>query len=241
MKLDDSVVLVTGSNRGLGRALVTTSLAAGAKRVYAAARDTTKLAELVATDPARIVPLALDITSADSLAAAARVATDVTVLINNAGVLSAFGILDTPRAALEADFATNFFGTLAATQAFLPALERADRAAIVNVLSIVSFANMPGVGGYSAAKAAAYSATQALRSELAKKRIAVYGAFPGPIDTEMVRGMEMTKTSPDDVARAIVDGVVAGQEEILPDPMSRQMFEMWKHEPKALERQFAGM
>lgn len=241
MKLDNAVVLVTGANRGLGRALVTATLAAGAKRVYAGARDPGQLRDLVADAPDRIVPLQIDITSAGSLAAAAAAAGDVTVLVNNAGVLAAYGVLTSTPAQLEADFATNFFGTLAATRAFLPALERAPRAAIVNVLSVASLANVPALGGYSAAKAASFSATQALRVDLAAKNVAVHAVFPGPIDTDMVRGMPMAKTSPEDVARAIVEGVEAGLEEILPDPASRQMFDVWKRDPKALERQLATM
>ena len=231
---------VTGANRGLGRALVKASLAARAKRVYAGARDPARLRDLVAMAPDQVVPLELDITSAGSLAAAAASAGDVTILVNNAGVLAAYGVLASTPAELEADFATNFFGTLAATRAFLPALERAERAAIVNVLSVVSLANMPALGGYSAAKAASFSATQALRGELAKKKVSVHGGFPGLIDTDMVRHMEMPKTSPEEVARAIVEGVEAGREEILPDPASRQMFEVWRRDPKALERQLAG-
>jgi NAD(P)-dependent dehydrogenase (short-subunit alcohol dehydrogenase family) len=241
MKISDAVVLVTGANRGLGRALVSASLDAGARRVYAAARQPKQLDGLVASGRGKIVPLELDITSGASLEAAAARATDVTVLMNNAGVLAAYGILKSSPAELAADFATNFFGTLAATKAFLPALERAGHAAVVNVLSVVSFANIPALGGYSAAKAASFSATQALRADLAKRNIAVHGVFPGPIDTDMVRSVEMPKTSPEAVARAIIDGVEQGLEEILPDPASRQMFDVWKSDPKALERQLANM
>lgn len=241
MNLSNAVVLVTGANRGLGRALVAASLEAGVKKVYAGARDAGQLRDLVATAPAKIVPLAIDITSPASLAEAAARAPDVTVLLNNAGVLAAYGVLASTPAQLEADFATNFFGTLAATRAFLPALERAPRAAIVNVLSVVSLANMPALGGYSAAKAASFSATQALRGELAKKNVSVHAVFPGPIDTDMVRAMDMPKTSPEAVAKAIIDGVEAGLDEILPDPAARQMFDVWKRDPKALERQLAAM
>ncbi len=241
MKIDGAVVLVTGANRGLGRALVEASLAAGARRVYAGARDPRQLQELVEREPKKVVPLALDITKPSSLEAAAAQATDVTVLFNNAGVLAAHGVLATPTEQLQADFATNFFGTLAATRAFLPALERAGRAAVVNVLSVVSLANMPALGGYSAAKAAAYSATQALRADLQKKNISVHAVLPGPIDTDMVRTFEMPKTSPDVVAKAILAGVEEGLEEILPDPTSRQMFDVWRRDPKALERQLAAM
>jgi NAD(P)-dependent dehydrogenase (short-subunit alcohol dehydrogenase family) len=244
MKLSHAVVLVTGANRGLGRALVQASLEAGARRVYAGARDPQQLDTLARSAPDRIIPLALDITDPRSLEAAAARATDLTVLFNSAGVLASYNVLTTSPEDLARDFATNVFGTLASTRAFLPALERAGAAgsaALINVLSIVSFANMPALGGYSAAKAAAYSITQALRGELATRRIGVHAAFPGPIDTDMVRAMEMPKTSPEQVARAIVEGVQRGDDEILPDPMSREMFALWKRDPRALERQFTSM
>jgi NAD(P)-dependent dehydrogenase (short-subunit alcohol dehydrogenase family) len=241
MKIQQAVVLVTGANRGLGRALVEASLKAGAKRVYAGARDPKQLEDIVARAEGRVVPLALDITDARSLEAAAGRAPDVTLLFNNAGVLASYNLLASTPAQIEQDFATNFFGTLAATKAFLPALERATPGALVNILSVVSLATMPALGGYSAAKAASYSATQALRGELAKKHITVHGVFPGPIDTDMVRTFEMVKTSPADVAAAIFEGLTRGDEDIFPDPMSREMSAMWKRDPKELERHLAAM
>ena len=241
MKIKGAVVLVTGANRGLGRALVEASLNAGAKRVYAAARDPKQLEPMVARAPDRVVPVALDITDERSLEAAAASAPDLTILFNNAGVLASYNILTSTAAEVEQDFATNVFGTLGATKAFLPALERAGTAALVNVLSVVSLATMPALGGYSAAKAAAYSMTQALRGDLAKKHISVHGVFPGPIDTDMIRTFEMTKTSPEDVAAAILEGVEQGAEDIFPDPASRDMSSMWRRDPKELERQLASM
>lgn len=244
MKLSNSVVLVTGANRGLGRALVQASLDAGARRIYAGARDPRQLEAVVRSAPDRIVGLAIDITDPRSLEAAASAAPDLTVLINNAGVLASYNVLASTRAALEQDFATNLFGLLAATQAFLPALDRAGAAggaALVNVLSVVSLASMPAIGGYSAAKAAALSITQAMRGELAARGIAVHAVLPGAIDTDMVRAIEMPKTSPELVARAILEGVELGVEDILPDPISREMFALWQRAPKALERQLAGM
>jgi len=243
MKLSHAVVLVTGANRGLGRALVQAALEAGARRVYAGARDPAQLDALVKTAPDRIIPLALDITDPRSLEAAAARAPDITVLFNNAGVLASYSILASPGEHIAQDFATNAFGLLAVTKAMLPALERAPggSAAIVNILSVVSFASMPAVGGYSAAKAAAYSITQALRGELAAKQIAVHAVFPGPIDTDMVRAMEMAKTSPQDVAKAIIAGVEHGTEDILPDPKAGELFALWRRDAKALEREFVTM
>jgi len=244
MKLASSTIFVTGANRGLGRALVEHSLAAGARRVYAGARDPAQLEPLVRAAPDRVIPLALDVTEPATLAAAAARAPDITLLINNAGVLASHGALTSPSAELARDFAVNTFGMLAATRAMLPALERAGAtgsAGIINVLSIVSLASMPALAGYSASKAAAYSVTQALRNDLAAKRIAVHAVFPGPIDTDMVRGMTMPKTSPAEVAAAIFEGVERGVDEIFPDPASRELFALWQRDPRALERQFVQM
>jgi len=244
MKTNGSVVLVTGANRGLGRALVEAAIARGAKRVYAAARDPKTLDDLARASRDRIVPVQLDITNAESLAAAAKQAGDVTLLVNNAGVLASASVLASTDAAVAREFETNFFGTLAAMRAFAPALERAaasgGSAAIVNVLSIVSVANMPAIGGYSAAKAAAFSVTQALRAELGKKGVRVHAALPGAIDTDMVRDFAMPKTSPAAVAAGILDGVERDEDEILPDPQSKDMFALFRRDPKELERQLAA-
>jgi NAD(P)-dependent dehydrogenase (short-subunit alcohol dehydrogenase family) len=249
MKMKDQIVLVTGANRGLGEALVQASLAAGAKRVYAAARDPKSLDRAVAKGEGRVVAVALDVTDAKSIAAAAAAAPDVSVLINNAGTLSSYGVLATTDADLARDFAVNTFGLLATSKAFAPALERAaaatksgaPSAALVNVLSIVSLMNLPSLGGYSASKAAAHSITQALRHELGKKRIAVHAILAGSIDTDMVRHIEMPKTSADDVARGILRGVEDGVEDVFPEAGSQGMYAVWKRDPKELEHQLATM
>ena len=244
MNLKDKVVLVTGANRGLGRALVLASLEAGARRVYAGARDPKQLQGVFDQARERVTPLSLDITSAASLEAAARQAEDVAVLFNNAGVLASYNLLTSKTEDIAQDFATNFFGTLAASKAFLPALQRAGsvgRAALVNVLSVVSLSNMPALGAYSASKAAAYSITQALRWDLAKLNIGVHAVFAGAIDTDMVRAMDMPKTSPGQVAQAIVAGLEKDVEDIFPDPMSESLFAIWRRDPKELERQLASM
>jgi NAD(P)-dependent dehydrogenase (short-subunit alcohol dehydrogenase family) len=241
MKIENEVLLVTGANRGLGRELVNAGLQAGARRIYAGARDLAQLETLVRAGEGRVVPLQIDVTREQSLAAAAKSAPDVSLLFNNAGVLASYGVLSSSTQDLERDFATNFFGVVAATRAFLPALERAKRAAIVNVLSVVSLANLPGLGGYSASKAAAYSLTQALRSDLSTRGISVHGVFAGAIDTDMTRAMDMPKASPVDVARAILKGVEAGTDDIFPDAMSEGISLTWRQDPKQLERQMASM
>jgi NAD(P)-dependent dehydrogenase (short-subunit alcohol dehydrogenase family) len=234
MKLEGSVALVTGANRGLGRALVEELLARGARHVYATSRDGASH-----PDP-RVTAVRLDITDPAQVRAAATVARDVELLVNNAGALNAGSILQCEPAQLQRDLDVNVHGMLAVTRALLPALEAAPEAAIVNILSFVSLASLPPVGGYAASKAAAWSVTQALRAELRGRGIRVHGAFPGLIDTDMVRAFELPKTPADVVARAVLDGVAADQEDIATDPMSLEALAMFARDPRALERHHAG-
>ena len=236
MQIDSTVALVTGASRGIGRSLVASLIARGARRVYAAARDPGSLA---AIDRERIVPLALDVTDPAQVAAAAERAADANLVINNAGILSSFSVLASPLADLERDMATNYFGTLAVSRATVPALER-TRGTLVNLLTIVSFAPMPALGGYSASKAAAFSLTQSLRGELRPRGIRVVGVYPGPVDTDMARGFDMAKASPDAVAQAIIEGLERGDEDILPDAFARDVYAEWTQAPKGVERRFAG-
>lgn len=237
MKIEGSVALVTGANRGLGKALVSALVEAGAAKVYAAARDDRKLS----TDSARVVPITLDTTNPEQIAAAVRKTNDVTLLINNAGALTSYNVLAANQAELDADFRTNVHGTLAVIKAFLPVLERAlGGATIVNVLSLTSLASFPALGGYSASKAAAYSVTQALRPELKAKHIDLLAVLPGPIDTDMVRALTMPKAGPAETARGVLAGIARGDEEIFPDPLARQMGALWNRSHKDFERAFAS-
>jgi NAD(P)-dependent dehydrogenase (short-subunit alcohol dehydrogenase family) len=237
MNIEGSIALVTGANRGLGKAIVSALVEAGAAKVYAAARDERKV---LAGDP-RVVPITLDVTKPEQIAAAVRKADDVTLLINNAGALTAFNVLTMSRSELDADFRVQVHGTLDVIKAFLPVLERSrGGATIVNVLSLASLASVPSFGGYSASKAAAYSMTQALRPELRKKHIDVLAVLPGPIDTEMVKDMATPKTSPADTARGLLEGIARGDEEIFPDPMAQQMSALWNKSHKEFERAFAS-
>ncbi|UJR82367.1 Hypothetical protein I5071_44320 [Sandaracinus amylolyticus] len=236
MNIKGSVALVTGANRGLGKALVSALVAAGAAKVYAAARD----GRTAHAEESRVVPLTLDITRPEQIAAAATKAHDVTLLINNAGVLTSFHVLTTSREALDADFRTHVHGTLDMIRAFLPVLERTRGATIVNVLSLMSLASVPVFGGYSASKAAAYSITQALRPELRAKDIDILAALPGPIDTDMIRSFPLPKkTSAAEAAAGLLAGIARGDEEIFPDPMAQQIAALWKTSPKEVERAFA--
>ena len=240
MNLSESVVLVTGANRGIGRALVEALLAKDVRKVYATARNRETLDAVMALDPARVVPLQLDITNPQQIGAAAAAAYDVTLLINNAGSLAFGTVLDSPTEFLVQDMATNYYGTLNMVRAFVPVLE-AHGGGIVNLLTVVALASMPGLGGYNASKAAAWSMTQSIRATLRSKHIEVFGVYPGAVDTDMIRAFEMPKTSPQHVAAAILAGIEAGTEDIFPDPMSAGFYESWKADHKAVERQFGAM
>ncbi len=239
MKLESQVALVTGANRGIGRALVQALLKAGAKKVYATARSADKLAQLP-SDP-RLVGLQVDVSDAASVTALSAAAADVTLLINNAGVLDFGGVMEAPMTAFERNFSTNFYGTLGMSRAFAPVIEKNGGGAIVNLLTLVALASMPGLGVYNASKAAAWSLTQSMRANLASRKIEVYGVFPGAVDTDMLAGVDMPKTSPADIADAVMRGLLESREDIFPDAMSSGLYTAWKADHKAVEKQFSTM
>lgn len=241
MKIQNATALVTGANRGIGYALVNALLKAGAKKVYATARDLNSLQMVIALDPNRVIPLQLDVTDHDLVNAIPTKATDVNLLINNAGILAFGSILEVPTETIASQFDTNFYGSLNMARAFVPVLEKNNGGAIVNILTLVALASMPGLSVYNASKAAAWSMTQSLRASVAAKGITVHGVFPGAVDTDMLAGVEMAKTSPDDIATAVLSGIEAEQEDIFPDPMSTQLYAAWKQDHKAVEKQFATM
>ncbi len=241
MNLQGMNALVTGANRGIGLQLVKAALAEGAAKVYASARDTGTLAAARALDPARVHTLQLEVTDPASVAAAARAAGDVTVVFNNAGILEFGSLLDLDEDKIARQFATNFFGKLNVARAFAGVIERNGGGALVNLLTLVALASMPGLSAYNASKAAAWSMTQSLRATLAGRGVAVYGVFPGAVDTDMLAGVEMPKTSPADIASAVMAGLKAGSEDIFPDAMSQQLYAAWRADHKAVEKQFASM
>lgn len=231
MTIADKTVLVTGANRGIGRALAAEALARNARHVYAGTRR-----PLAHSDP-RVTPLILDITNADQVQAAATAVGALDVLINNAGMLLRDDLTD--PAAIERHLAVNLFGTYAMTQAFLPALSR-SRGAIVNILSVNSLAPMPLMPAYSISKAAEFSLTQSLRVLLAGRGVRVHAVLAGPVDTDMLRGVGIPKASPESVAAAVLDAVENGEEDIFPDPVSAFIADNWRDgATKALERQLA--
>lgn len=235
MNIPDQIFVVTGAARGLGRELVDALLDRGVTKVYAAARNP----DAVRIDE-RVVPVAFDLLDGESITAAARAASDATVLVNNAGAAAFAGPLEAERDAVRAEMAVNFDGTFDAVRAFVPVLESNGGGAIVNVLSLLSLASTPPMAGYSASKAASHSLTQALRPVLADRRITVHGVYPAGIDTDMVRGIDVPKTPAAVVAAGILDGLAAGREDIFPDANAEAMSRTWWSDPKAFERAFAG-
>lgn len=241
MEIKKVVAVVTGANRGIGRELVRALLDAGAKKVYATARDIKSLAATLALDPKRVVALQLDVTNHQRVAALPNEAGDANLLINNAGVLDFGGILDVPLDAVKRNVETNFYGKLLMARAFAPVIERNGGGAIVNMLSLVSLVSAPGLSGYNASKAAAWSMTLSLRASLAAKGVTVHGVFPAGVDTDMLAGVDVPKASPVEVAKAVVAGLASNQEDIFPDAMSTQVYAAWKQDHKAVEKQFAAM
>jgi NAD(P)-dependent dehydrogenase (short-subunit alcohol dehydrogenase family) len=233
MKIADTAVLVTGANRGIGQALAAEALRRSARQVYAGTRQSP------AHSNPRVTPLTLDVTDAAQVQAAAEQVEALDVLINNAGIALYDDLRD--RAVLERHLAVNLFGTYRVTQAFLPLLTR-SRGAIVNILSVYALAPLPLIPAYSISKAAAFSLTQSLRALLAGRGVRVQAALTGPVDTDMTRGFEIPKSSAESVARAILDGVERGEEDIFPDPMSQTLADSWRTgAAKALERQNAAL
>lgn len=240
MQITKSVALVTGANRGIGRAFVEALLASGASRVYATARTASTLDAVVALDPLRVRAVTLDVTHPVEAENVAALAPDVSLLINNAAVLNVGGLTDIPLATVRQDMETNFFGTLKVVNAFAPVLERTG-GAVVNMLTLLSLASMPGMASYNASKAAMWSLTQSYRADLGKRGVRVFGVFPGAVDTDMIRSFEMPKTPAIDIARAVLTGIEAGEEDIFPDEMARRVYAGWRQDHKAVERQFGSM
>jgi NAD(P)-dependent dehydrogenase (short-subunit alcohol dehydrogenase family) len=232
MTVKDKTVLVTGANRGIGKALVEEALRRGAGRVYAGTRGVLTIAD------ERVIPLTLDVTNAAQIQQAAHEVDTLDVLINNAGIALYDDLSDS--GAIEQSLGVNLFGAFNVTRAFLPRLRR-SKGAIVNNLSLMALAPLPLTPSYAISKAAAFNMTQSLRAILAGQGVTVHGVFLGPVDTDMTRGFEIPKASPDSVAQGIFDGLENGEEDIFPDPMSRSIAEGWRTGvAKAFERQYAG-
>jgi NAD(P)-dependent dehydrogenase (short-subunit alcohol dehydrogenase family) len=232
MNISNKTVLITGANRGIGLALVNEALSRGAKRVYAATRSGMQSADK------RVTQLTLDVTNAAQIQHAAESIDTLDVLINNAGVAIYDDLSNSEL--IEQHLAVNLYGPLNVTRAFLPLLRR-SKGAVINNLSLAALAPLPVISAYSISKAAAFIMTQSLRALLADQGVKVHAAVLGPIDTDMNRGFNIPKASPESAARGIFDGLEKGEEEIFPDPASQSIAEAWRTgAAKALERQFAA-
>ena len=233
VRVADKSVLVTGGNRGIGRALVEEALRRGATRVYVGTR-----APLSHPDK-RVEPLALDVTSATQIQSAVGEVESLDVLINNAGLALYDDLTDV--SVLERHLAVNLYGTYNMIEAFLPMLIGSG-GAVVNNLSVNALAPLPLIPAYSLSKAAAFNLTQSLRALLAGRGVSVHAVLTGPVDTDMTRGLDIAKSSPEAVARAIFDGLEQGDEDIFPDPFTAPLAENWDYGPaRTLERLYAAL
>ena len=240
MQINGSVALVSGANRGIGRSFVEALLARGAAKVYAGARQPERLADLVDAGKGRLVPLKLDITQPADIAAAAGRCRDVTLLVNNAGINLQAGLIAAhDLAAARAEMETNYFGPLAMCRAFAPILQGNGGGAVINMLSILARVNLPMYGSLSASKAAALSLTQGVRAELATHGTLVVAVMPGAVDTEMERNFPPPKLAPAEVARAALDAVEQGAEEVYPGDMASGMSQGLAADAKAVEKDLA--
>lgn len=230
-EIEGAVALVTGGSRGIGKALVEELLARGASKVYATARDP----RTVSPDA---VPVELEVTDPDSVAAAAELAGDVTILINNAGGSVAVPMLDSSIEDIRREFETNFYGPLLVSRAFAPIIERNGGGHVLNAHSVLSW--LGNGGSYSASKAALWSQTNSLRLELHGRGIAVTGLHMGYVDTDMAAGVDAPKVSAAEVARLAVEGIRAGAHEVLADDISRQVKAGLSADLTALYPQLAG-
>jgi len=215
MKIEDAVVLVTGANRGIGRAFARELLARGAGKVYAGARDPATVTQ------SGVQALRLDVNSREDVAAAAALARDVTLVINNAGIAQAGGFLaaDSEEVARRV-FETNFFAILRVSKAFAPILKANGGGALLNVLSIASWVNGGELAAYSASKSAAWSLTNALRNELTAQKTQVLGLHMAYVDTDLTRGFNVPKSSPEEIVKRALDGLESGVDEVLADELT---------------------
>jgi len=218
MKLQDAIALITGANRGIGLAFAEEALARGARKVYAGIRSPS------ATTPPGVVPVKLDVTSDGDVAAAARLCSDVTLVVNNAGIARPGGLLN--REAVDParlQFDTNVFGILRMTQAFAPVLAKNGGGAFLNVLSAASWINSGAMTAYAVSKAAAWSLTNGLRNELRQQGVQVLGLHVGFVDTDLTRGLDVPKVSPRSVVITAFDALEAGASEVLADERTRMV------------------
>ncbi|PSN10446.1 short-chain dehydrogenase [filamentous cyanobacterium CCT1] len=250
MQVKDSVVLVTGANSGIGKHYIDVLLAMGAARIYAGARQLSSLDDLIAIDPDRIIPVALDVTNQATIDAAAMQCHDVNLLINNAGIGLLKGLISAPDlAAARAEMEVNYFGTLAMCRAFAPVLKANGGGAstpggstcIVNMLSILGRVNFPMNASYSASKGAGYILTQGVRAELAAQNTLVVGVMPATVDTKSSQDFPPPKVAPEMVVQEALQAVEDGVEDVYPGEQAKAMAAQLLSDPKGLEKAMATM
>ena len=240
MQIRGSVCLVTGSNRGLGRAIVEALIKRGAAKVYASARNTAPLKELVDASNGKVMAVRLDVTSEGQIQAAAKIASDTQILFNNAGIAIYTGIISAPDSkSARAQMEVNYFGLMNMTRAFAPGLAKNGGGVLVNISSISGLVGIPAMGTYGASKAAIQSLTQRVRGELSAQGTHVIGVYPGPIDTEMSAGLPFEKETPQQVAREILKGIESGAEEVYPDKTALDFVAKLKTDAKELEKEWS--
>lgn len=240
MDIKGTTALVTGANRGIGRAFVEALLAAGAKKIYAGARDIKSLEIYAGSET--IIPLALDINDATRIREVAASHGDVDLLINNAGIALFAGVIAAESlVAARAEMETNYFSTLEIIRAFAGVLKANGGGAIVNLSSIGGLVNVPVIGSYCASKAAVHSMTQAVRAELASQNTLVVGVYPGPVETAMAENFSMEKVPPSQIAEAVLQAVAEGVEDVYPDAMASGIRDGLLGDGKSVEREFAAM
>lgn len=238
MNVEGATVLVTGTNRGIGRCLVDALYDAGAKKIYTGARDVAKLGDLASKDPDRIEAVTLDITNADQVAGAAAACGDITLLINNAGInfntpLIGADSVDNARTEVE----TNYIGTLTMCRAFAPVLAANGGGMIVNMLSLLARVSLPAIGSLCASKAAGWLMTQGVRAELAAQGTHVMAVLPGSVDTDMTPGGE---AKPEDIAAEVLQAIRDDVEDLYPGDMAKGVSAGLAQDRKAVEKEFAA-
>ncbi|MBE9160717.1 SDR family oxidoreductase [Nodosilinea sp. LEGE 06152] len=242
MQIENAVALVTGANGGIGKHYTETLLALGATRIYAGARKISSLDDLVAIDPDRIIPVALDITDETTVEAAALQCSDVNLLINNAGIGLLKGFISAPNlSAARSEMEVNYFGTLAMCRAFAPVLKANGGGAVINMLSILGRVNFPMNASYSASKGAGYILTQGVRAELAAQNTLVIGVMPATVDTPVSQDFPPPKVAPETVVQAALQAVVDGVEDVYPGEQAETMAAQLLSDPKGLEKAMAAM
>ena len=241
MKVEGSVVLLTGAGGGIGRALVEELLRRGAAKIYLGARDTATVQSMLARSE-RLLPLTLDVTKPEQVAEAARAAADVTLVINNAGTAAFTGVLSAKdTAGARAEMEVNYFGPMALAQALrdTPAFRKGG--AVVNLLSILSLVTLPVAGTYSAAKAAELALTRTLRAELKGRGVQVLGVLPVQVDTALGAPLPEPKLTPAEVATGTLDALEADEEEVFPGALSQGAAEAFRADPAGMQAQMANL